>query len=306
VQRTGLPSFFARIWGSHILSVTRSAKAEAFNPSGQSVPIEVASVKPWLVPNCDPACASGGFYFDSNFNIVNNGSAFIGQNVQLSPVNTNAGTAPGLPSPTSVQYYPINIPISPPDPVCPSANAVSCNNLLTGAGADYRANIACSGTYQFSCGAQIGGAGQITVDTDSVGVVKTRTAEGTTCLIHADSVGPNLGQDGISITPVGTPVTIVGGYNNPNPSLRNANSISRSDSVVTVPVYNGTNLCPAGTCNQTAQVIGFLQIGIQDVRATGDIDGVILNAAGCNPANASSGNPVKGGAVSPVPVRLIQ
>ncbi len=54
VQRTGLPSFFARIWGARIISVTRSAKAEAYNPSGQSVPIQVHSVKPWLIPNCDP------------------------------------------------------------------------------------------------------------------------------------------------------------------------------------------------------------------------------------------------------------
>ena len=54
VQRTGLPSFFARIWGSQASSVTSKAKAEAYNPSGQTVPIEVSYVKPWLIPNCDP------------------------------------------------------------------------------------------------------------------------------------------------------------------------------------------------------------------------------------------------------------
>src|SRR5438552_19160523 len=72
VQRTGLPTFFARIWGARIISVSRSAKAEAYNPSGKSVPIQVRSVKPWLIPNCDATCASGGFYFDSNYNIVGN------------------------------------------------------------------------------------------------------------------------------------------------------------------------------------------------------------------------------------------
>ncbi len=103
-------------------------------------------------------------------------------------------------------------------------------------------------------------------------------------------------------------MTITGGYNNPNPDLRNAASISRSDSVVTVPVYNGAipslNLCPSTTCNQTAQIVGFLQLGIQYVDNSGNLNAVILNAAGVNPAN--SGNPVSGGGVSPIPVRLIQ
>ena len=133
------------------------------------------------------------------------------------------------------------------------------------------------------------------------------TREGTECLIHAGNFGPNLGQDIINPA-VGAPVTITGGYNNPNPALRNATSISRSDSVVTVPVYDGAipslNLCPSTTCNQTAQVVGFLQLGIQSVDNSGNLNAVILNAAGVNPAN--SGNPVSGGGVSPIPVRLIQ
>ena len=60
--------------------------------------------------------------------------------------------------------------------------------------------------------------------------------------------------------------------------------------------------CPAGTCG-TATVMGFLQLGIQSVSNQGDIQAVVLNAAGCNPSN--SGTPVTGGGVSPIPVRLI-
>jgi uncharacterized membrane protein len=52
VQRTGLPTFFARIWGRVSNSVSATAIAEAYNPSGQQAPIRV-SVKPWLIPNCD-------------------------------------------------------------------------------------------------------------------------------------------------------------------------------------------------------------------------------------------------------------
>src|SRR5207249_5047218 len=132
-------------------------------------------------------CASGGFYFDSNYNIVGNGSAFIGHTVQFTPIDVSAGTAPALPSPTSVQYYPLNIPISPPTPICPSTSAVSCSNLGTGGPhAPYRENIGCSGTFQFSCG-QAFGACSLTVHTLSGIDVATRDVTG--CLIHADYPG---------------------------------------------------------------------------------------------------------------------
>jgi len=304
VQRTGLPSFFARIWGGGSATVTRTAKAEAYNPSGQSVPIQVHSVKPWLIPNCDPPCASGGFYFDNSYNIVGNGSAFIGKSIPFTRIPP--GTQPGMPTATSGQYYPIDIPISPPTPVCPSTGAVSCNNLYTGGPhAPFRQNIACSGTSPFTCGQAIG-AGGLTVHT--VSGIDNATRDGTECLTHADTTGLGVGQDIINPSAVGTPVTIAPGYNNPNPALVSATSISRSDSVVTVPVYNGSDLCPGGAagCTQTNAlgVIGFLQLGIQQVDGAGRIDAVILNAAGCNPAN--SGTAIAGGEVSPIPVRLIQ
>jgi Putative Flp pilus-assembly TadE/G-like len=310
VQRTGLPSFFARIWGGGSATVARTAKAEAYNPSGQSVPIQVRSVKPWLIPNCDPACASGGFFFDNAYNIVNNGVSFLGRTIQLT--HADPGTlpvvpvSPASPLPVTGQYYPLNIPISPPTPACPSTSAVSCSNLNTGGGhADYRQNIACSANFQFSCGQQVGAGQTITIDTDASAVIKNTTIEGTECLIHADTFGPlNSGQDNVQAAAIGTPVTIAGGYNNPNPSLTAATSISRSDSIVTVPVYRGNDLCPGGTCTQTAQVIGFLQLGIQYVDPAAVVNAVILNAAGCNPAN--SGTAVSGGQVSPIPVRLIQ
>ena len=106
------------------------------------------------------------------------------------------------------------------------------------------------------------------------------------------------GQD--TFTPGVLPVVIAGGFNNPNPLLRTATSISRSDSVVTVPVFN----CPAvGACDGTAQlpIVGFLQLGIQSVVA-GDISVVVLNVAGCDPSNP--GVAISGAGISPVPVRL--
>ena len=96
--------------------------------------------------------------------------------------------------------------------------------------------------------------------------------------------------------------------------MQGVTNISRSDSIVTIPIYHrvgGPNLCPGG-CTQTATIVGFLQLGItQNVpnanppgaAANGKIEGVIMNVAGCN---TGAGNPVvSGGGVSPIPVRLI-
>ena len=60
-QRTDLPTFFARIWGSTQITVAASATAEAYNPSGailssgtSAPPVAPICVKPWLLPNIDP------------------------------------------------------------------------------------------------------------------------------------------------------------------------------------------------------------------------------------------------------------
>ena len=68
VSRTGIPTFFSRIWGNTANSVSATATAEAFNPSasgqpgnqnsgsgsGTITPVQPMCVKPWVVPNQDP------------------------------------------------------------------------------------------------------------------------------------------------------------------------------------------------------------------------------------------------------------
>jgi hypothetical protein len=251
-------------------------------------------VKPWLVFNCQLPCGAPNF-IGSNGAISNPALALMGTQITLHLTQFDS-PASGTPPPQS--FYAID----PPAPVsCPSTSAVSCNQIGTGPpGLFYHDNIACRGTAHFACGQIIGSGQPIQVDTRSIGNLIARTDPGTQCLIHANSLGPAQGQDTFTIT--GPPVTIAGGSNNPNSSLRLASSISRSDSVVTVPVFN----CAAGpTCNGTVdlQIAGFLQLGIQSVVA-GNISAVVLNVAGCNPSNA--GTPISGAGVSPVPVRLIR
>jgi len=303
IQRTALPTFFARVLNRTSSTVTASATAEAYNASGSAVQIEMSGVKPWLVPNCPPSntgapnanCPGNFFYVDAaNGNIANTGS-FVGQMITLSRVT-------GGNTPAADNFYAMSVPITPDAPVCPSTNPVECDDVGTD---PYHDNIACSSRYKFSCGQTVGPGQDVTVfTTTGYGVV---TRQGTRCLIHAsgdDSV--NRGQD--QFDGIGSvPVTITGGANNPNAALRSTRNISRSDSVVTVPIYDGRKLCFTSggvtTCNQNATIVGFLQLGITEtLTGPSRLRGVIVNAIGCNPG--AGGNPISSG-VAPIPVRLI-
>lgn len=308
IRRTALPTFFGRIWGGSANSVTATAVAEAYNPSGSTAPIQVQGVKPWLIPNCDPDpgnpgpsdCGAGiGSFIDSTDGSIKNNGSFVGEKLTLTHV-TSPGAPIATPVPRVLNYYRVGVPIRPPEPVCPSTSSVSCGQVGSD---DYHDNIACSSTFQFSCG-QVVGAGQaVTVGGGS----GPHTNEGTRCLIHASNQGLNMGQDTLQPNGTNPPITITGGDNNPNPLLQGVTNISRSDSVVTVPIYHkggSPDLCPGG-CNQTGTIVGFLQLGVTQNAAGGNgrVEGVIVNVAGCN--TGAGGTAVSGGGVSPIPVRLI-
>ena len=100
VQRTDLPTFFARIWGRSAAAVSATATAEAFNSSnsgnvgntvtGKITPVQPRCVKPWIVPNQDPGndptTCSGG---------VGSGDCGVSRGV-----HDDAGPSKLLPSPT--------------------------------------------------------------------------------------------------------------------------------------------------------------------------------------------------------------
>lgn len=308
VRRTGLPTFFGRIWGGAANSVTATAVAEAYNPSGSTAPIQVQGVKPWLIPDCDPTnatpagdCAAGSSFVSPVDGGIQHNGSFVGKTITLSDVGIGAPNV-NTPIPGALSYYRTTIPIRPPEPVCPSTSAASCAQVGSD---DYHDNIACSSTSQFSCGQTVGAGQAVFV----AGGSPVLTDQGTQCLIHASGQGLGLGQDVLTPSGVAPPVTIAGGNNNPNPALQGPTNISRSDSVVTVPIYHSVtnvNLCPGGTCTGTGTIIGFLQLGITQNPAGGGggrVEAVIMNVAGCNPG--AGGTPISGGGVSPIPVRLI-
>jgi hypothetical protein len=321
VTRTGLPTFFARIWGGGTHSVSASAKAEAYNPSGSAVPIQVKNVKPWLIPNCDPhptatppPCPGSPYFFNSGANYALNSPAppdnYIGQYFVFKQIQNLPVPAPVPP----VGYY-YAIDLSPSATACPSPSrppAGSCDEIGSSV---YHDNIACANNAQLTCGDAVA----IDLNTDTLPLT-TQTTEGTQCLMHTVANGNNSSpQCNIDLDPDcfvgGSPVSINGGQSNPNPALQGVANISRSDSIVTVPVFDFQTVlddpCPVGKTCGSAKVIGFLQLGIQFVsnpgiasNPNGKISGYILNAAGCDPAG--SGSAISGGGVSPIPVRLIQ
>jgi hypothetical protein len=313
VHQTTLPVFFSRSWGRTVNTVTATAVAEAYNPSGATAPIAVSGVKPWLIPNCDTShsapvvntnCGTTSSFVDPTTGAIENNGAFIGGTITLGRVSTTN-------APAANTFYALNVPINPPTAMCPSTASLSCSNVGSN---DYLDNIACSSTYRFACGQSIG-LGQTVTPIIASGY-GSLTREGARCLIHANGDGTGNGQDIFTPNGISPPVEITGGDNNPNPSLVALANISRSSSIVSVPLYNGKDpvfsgldLCPGGTCNQTATIVGFLQLGITQTIAGGGVppqhlQAVILNAAGCNPA--ATGSPVSGGGASPVTVRLIQ
>ena len=288
LARASVPTFFARVFGIANANVSAQATAEAYNPAGGGKsPIAAACLKPFLVPNCDPvhtspanpACATSGqgYFFDPTTGAIEHPETYptgiIGMPWTL---HSNAGPS---------QWYLVGFGGAPPS----SGNAL-------------RNHIAFCTPAILSCGDTL-----TTANGKNVGP----TDQGTNALIHANNDGLNHGQDTIDTT-IGPPFPITGGANNPNPALIGQvfYDYSQSPSVVTVPVYNGSSLPPAGT---QVTIVGYMQVFIKDAQHKGnsdDLDVVILNVSSCggSPGGGSGGTtpPVVAASGSPVPIRLIR
>jgi hypothetical protein len=79
-------------------------------------------------------------------------------------------------------------------------------------------------------------------------------------------------------------------------------AITSSSSIVSLPIYDGLALA-TGTQQPAVTIVGFLQVFINSVDATGNLNVTVMNVAGCGNAVPSGATPVTG--TSPVPVRLI-
>lgn len=309
MRGNAIPLIFAKVFGAFESGVSASATAEAYNPSGANPGAPAVGddcVAPFLVPNCDPdhynipsgnendVCASGypGGYFinPDNGTIVNDSpvsqGGVIGQSWRLHYGNTGPsnGAAPS-------QWY-----------------LVAYNDSQSGS--NLRNYISQCTPMTISCGETLQ-----TYNGKSNGPVN----QGVEDRIHASGLGMNEGQDTIN-TSAGVPFPITGGQNNPNPLLVGKVYYGPSDSVVTVPVYDGHALSAGGS---TVTVVGFMQLFLEDANHSGNdeyIDAVIMNVSGCNsgagtgtgtdPGTGTGSGTASPAVVStggaPIPIRLIR
>ena len=288
VTRTGLPTFFARIWSQGLGTVSATATAEAYNPSNSSSlnasaavnPIAPRCIKPMLLPNCDPNKGCGTPLVDPTTGAIQRpGTAgVVGEQFTMA-ANCNPGVIPCTTNPpTAGQYYPIVLDQTALH-LCPA-----CSTSTAG----FQWDLECCNGAALACGQQVtlntsenpNGGGGLAVG-------------GGRCLINFP--GNDL------FDPTTNPISFIAESNNPfvGSTIQTGDHILNSQSVVTVPIYDSRTSAPTNPVT----IIGFLQLFINTVGGNGQMTTYVLNVSGCG--NAPSGVPIQGSGTS-VPVRLIQ
>jgi Flp pilus assembly protein TadG len=294
VSRNNLPTLFSRIWSRATNTVSATATAEAFNPSnsgsfapgGDAVPVMPHCVKPWIIPNKDPANGGANFINASTGRIQSpgirsggGGTGVVGESFPLNDrcIGSDCSNATaGSPAPGS--YIPAY--------VTAAASAVpSCAD-----DSNYQKAIGgCDVSTVYACGTINGSRADLSINP---GGASGDTSEAAQCLIHKAA-----GQD--TLDPSTFPYKIKAGAGN---GIAPSNQvITASNSIVTVPIYDDSAGPLSGT-NPQVTILGFLQVFIDDVNGTGNLNVHVLNVAGCgNDVTSSLSAP----GTSPVPIRLI-
>jgi len=318
VQRTTLPTFFARIWGTTTVAVKATATAEAYNPSllagvgASEPPVAPVCVKPWLLPNISPNNPALQIFNTTTGAIGDTGllgwetvSQTSGTNPAANTYLWNACTGTGactsIPAP-SPWYY---LPGDPSSFATPPAASVSCSpTAFFYSGTPYQLSVAGCVQTPIACNQTV----NIDVTDD---ITNQDTAAAVNCLTHATgNHADSVDETTYAGPPNYAPFEFEAGGDDP---LVTAGTISVgtdmpvSDSLVTVPVFNST-----GTITSPATVIGFVQLFLNpeghDVHMGGmqayKVHTMVTNLIGCG--TGATGTPaVNGNGSSAVAVRLI-
>lgn len=328
LQKTSLPVFFARIFGTTAASVSATATAEAYNAAysqnntGAFLPSAPKCVKPFLVPNSYPGSNPSNppnppiDFVDEQTGLVKQPSTFLGQTIDLTSACTGNGigqgcvlTPPNSP-PAAGEYLPMLV--SGPHTYCPSDAAPGCGG---GNKSDFEQSTeCCDGTvFDFP---QCGTSSTVATwdPTINPGHPKGAAQNGLQCLIHTTSTGPTSQQDSLDpsnfLASTGAPQISPGTFSQARLNIAPGTLMATSDSIITVPLIHVPSSMPA---NHQVKIVGFLQLFVNYVGGPGsgggggppgDMNATILNVIGCGPSTAS-GAPVSGGGISAIPVRLI-
>jgi Putative Flp pilus-assembly TadE/G-like len=302
VQRSDLPTFFARIWGRTTITVKASATAEAYNPSnvpGTSLslklPVAPMCVKPWLVPNVspDPAPANPQIFDPSTGAILDTtllGYRTAGLPNRLQPACDPDCSGVPLPNASSYHYYPGDPANFPP----PTQALPSCTPALT---SPYQESIAGCIQTPIACNSQA------SIDTSS-NTRNAETGDAVNCLTHAQN---NNGDQYDNAGGAGPPFQFIAGSDNPVPGIE-GNNVMVSDSLVTVPVFD---VADGNAPLNPVTIIGFLQLFLNPAGTASPTNGAVgsmrtkvINVVGCG-KNPMGAQPILGNGASPVAVRLI-
>ncbi len=316
LQRTGLPLFFARIWGSGFASVSATAVAEAYNPSySQSgstpfLPSAPKCVKPILLPNNDPA--TGNLLVDPKTGQVKTGSV-IGELFQYSTECGPGGGQvkicnlppakkglPGFQLPNPGQYLPMLVGTT--HQYCQGASAQGCSSNAS----DFEQSVECCDGTPFNA-PRCGTSATIATWDQTIDAFGTRggspVSSGLQCLIHAHGNGQDTLDPSAFSSGKGPLLISPGSFNQTRYGLASGAIIGTSDSVITAPLFDSSGgFLPD---NGQVRIVGFLTLFVNDVTGNkGDFTATIMNVTGCG-NSPSSAPPVSGGGVSAIPVRLI-
>jgi len=306
LQRTGLPLFFARMWGSRLASVSATAVAEAYNPSySQSgstsfLPSAPKCVKPLLIPN---GTNNANSYVNTpTGSVTAPASAFLGKQIVFNspckPNGTGCQLPPGKKRLSQNEYLPMLT--STVHRYCPSCSGSS----------DFEQSIECcdGSTFAFK---QCGTGGTVTswdanVNPGGPGNSGGPLQSSLQCLMHVpNGAGQPDFLDASNLAAGTGPAQISpGSFNQSRYGLSSNALIGTSDSIITVPLFDNAQL-DLQQPNHQVTIVGFLTVFINDANApNGNFSATILNVTGCG-NSPSSAPAVSGGGVSAIPVRLI-
>ncbi len=307
VQRTDLPTFFARIWGSTQVTVAATATAEAYNPSGglgtsntSNPPVAPLCVKPWLLPNIDPTSppvAPTTIFNPASGAITNTSLLGWTSGTPMQTACSNKCSPPPLPTPTAWNYYAGDPTTTFPPP---TQELPTCAPALT---TPYEESIAGCIQIAIACNSSTAN-----IDTNNYPTRKSETAHAVNCLTHATTGG---GDTVTSTNPPSAPFQFIAGADNPISGLA-GQDVMVSDSLVTVPVFD-VGSSPFKAPTNPVQIVGFVQLFLnpegQPVAAFGSnrgaVNTTIINLVGCGSSGTTGQPPIIGNGASAVAVRLI-
>ena len=285
-----VPTFFMNIIGLSTLTVATSATAEAYRPGNAAGPIVCAGcLKPFLMPNCDPnhlapanaSCTGtangnkGGYFVNPDGSLANPGNYPNGIVGEQWTLHTQQ-----VPS----HWYEVTLDGQQ------NKSPNGWQHQVTQCDADM---ITCGSTLTLLNGKGVG-----------------PNDEAVSCLItynNGCTHGSATSTDTIIVNAGGNPpYTITAGAG--NPFFSQGTAIGQSASMVTVPLYDGSDVNSGTT---TVTVVGYMQVFLQGISHNGSDDiitATILNVSSCGKGGscAPSSGTVTAGGQTFIPVRLVQ